>query len=227
MSADGNETRLACNETSRPCNESTCLLCGAPLEQRPTGRPRRFCSPAHRVRHHRLRSRSDIAAPDAGAAEVAGPQQPDPPRQDTGEPAEVLRNLADELEDFRPTARVAELRRLASYAQDVEELLDTIETSAWALHDFTGVGYDLECLLDHRHTLQRLSELDDLADDIERLARELRAARDLRDELFWAAEQCDQANEQPEPVRQPNAERSTVDDQRGALSDATAGRGAV
>jgi len=196
MRAGGNETRLACNETHPTRNDSTCLLCGELLEVRPTGRPRRFCSTAHRVRYHRLRSRSDSAAAGIGDAAVTGPRRPAPPRRGSSRPAEVLRDLADNLESLRPTARVAELRHLAAYAQDVEALLDTIETSAWALHEFADVSHDLERLEDHRHTLERLLELDDLADDVERLTRGLRDARAKRDELLWAAEELEEPEEQ-------------------------------
>ncbi len=175
-----------CNETRPSCNESACLLCGVSLEVRSTGRPRLFCSSAHRVRYDRLRQRSDNARPGDASAAVPAPPSLAPPRHSRAERIEALSELADTLEDFRPSGRVAELRRLSEYAEDVRLVLDTIETNAWVLDDLAHVAYALESLQEHRKTLDRLSELDDLASDVETLARDFRDAGRLQEDLHWA-----------------------------------------
>ncbi len=93
------------------------------------------------------------------------------------------------LEDLRPPGRSAELRRLAGYADDLDLALDTIAESAWALDDLYEAASALEGLQRHRHTLERLSELDGLVDDIQELARDFREARACHEELSWAIEE--------------------------------------
>ena len=49
-----------------------CLVCGAPIEQPRTGRPRRFCGGACRVRDHRMMKRWAHEA--VGAALASQPE---------------------------------------------------------------------------------------------------------------------------------------------------------
>ena len=68
-------------------------------------------------------------------------------------------------------------------------MFDTIEQSAWVLDELKeiqSVFHDL--LRDHQSTLKKLSALDDLADDVETLARDLRKARCFQPDLEWAIE---------------------------------------
>ena len=185
------------NETAAGCNERACLLCGTPLEVQSTGRPRRFCSTAHRVRYHRLRKRGDRA--EASPAATAPPAQPtlvsSPSGRGRGERLEALRKLAGVLDGLRPVGRVAELRRLAEYAGDLLAELDGIAGVAWALDELGEVAWALERLQEHRRTLDRLVELDDLADDVDELARCLRQARRHRDDLDGEFEELEELEE--------------------------------
>ena len=190
----GSALDAGCNETAAGCNERACLLCGMPLEVQPTGRPRRFCSTAHRVRHHRLRKRADGAEPSAAA--TAAPAQPTlvspPSGRGRGERLGALQELAGMLDGLRPVGRVAELRRLAEYAEDLLAELDAVAGVAWALDELGEVAWALERLQDHRRTLDRLVELDDLADDVDELARYLREVRRHRDDLDGELEELEE-----------------------------------
>jgi len=147
------------------------------------------------VRHHRLRSRADQAG--AGAAAVAAPGPSSLPSSTPAkeERVEVLRELADALEDIEPCRRVAGLRHLAEHAADLFVLLETIERSAWALDRLSDVASALGGLELHRRTLEQLSELDYLADDVERLACDLRDARRCQEEVEWAIDEFEQAQQ--------------------------------
>lgn len=75
----GNETQAGDPAEAGPRNETQCVECGATIRQAATGRPRRYCSPACRVRAHRraraaggeslahLAARADAERTDAGA----------------------------------------------------------------------------------------------------------------------------------------------------------------
>ncbi len=183
----------ACNESRAACNGSSCVLCGVPLKAQSAGRPRRFCSPAHRVRYHRLQKRAGRAGSKAAASP---PSSPPPPHRGRDEHIEVLRELADTLEDLRPPGRVAGLRRLAEYAEDLLLVLDTIEESAWAIGGLPDVVHQLEALAYHRCTFQQLADLDDLAADVEELAHAVRNARRCNDELDSAIEELEEPDEE-------------------------------
>jgi hypothetical protein len=181
------------NESRAACNESRCVLCGVPLKVQSTGRPRRFCSPGHRVRYHRLQKRAGKACSKAVASV---PSSLLPLQRSRGERIKVLRELADTLADLRPSGRVAELRRLAEYAESLFPVLDTIEGSAWALDELPDVALELESLSEHRCTLEQLAELDDLADDVEKLARAVRDVRRCNEELDEAIEELEEPDEE-------------------------------
>jgi DNA adenine methylase len=51
-------SRDGCNETAGVRNETRCRSCGRNTEQAATGRRRQYCSPACRVRAHRLRRKA-------------------------------------------------------------------------------------------------------------------------------------------------------------------------
>ena len=162
------------------CNEAVCLHCGVSFESKARDRPHRFCSTAHQARYHRLQKQpgNDRAL----ASQIK-------PTDSTNERIKILRELAYVLEDLRPPGRVAGLRRVADQAAELSILFDTIDQSAWALDELTDVRSVLEFLLrDHRSTLQKLSALDDLADDLDGLARDLRKTRRLQNDLEWAIE---------------------------------------
>ena len=166
------------NETTPRCNETTCQLCGARLELKPTGRPPRFCSTAHRVRFHRLRARSNKAAvPDTPTAQG---------RHD------ALYELATVLEDLNPSLGVAGLRGLADRADELVFVFDAIAELAWVLDDHDEIACALDNLQHHRSTLERLCELDDLADDVAELTANLRAVRRYQEELEWAATESEE-----------------------------------
>jgi len=80
----------------------------------------------------------------------------------------------------------AGLRQLAEYAEEFLFVLDAIGELTWALDDLDEVAGTLENFQQHRPTLDRLRELDDLADDIGELSRDLRDARRCQEELEWA-----------------------------------------
>ena len=190
----GSVLDAGCNETAAGCNERACLLCGIPLEVQPTGRPRRFCSAAHRVRYHRLRRRAHKA--ESSAAATAAPAQTTfvspPSRRGRGERLEALRELADMLDGLRPVGRAAELRRLGECAGDLLTELDAIAGVVWALDDLDEVRGALEHLQEHRCTLDRLVELDGLAEDVDELARCLGEVRRRRDELADEIEELEE-----------------------------------
>lgn len=183
--------KLARNETPATRNETTCLLCGAPLNVRRTGRPPLFCSPKHRVQYHRLRKRSGNAGIGATVAGDAAPDPLAPPTRSTDERIEALRDITDCLDDLNPPGRVAGLRSLAEQADDLSFVLDAIASSVWALDGLGEAAWALENLEEHRPTLQRLSKLDALADDLAMLARDLREARRHREDLHLAIDELE------------------------------------
>lgn len=147
------------------------------------------------MRYHRQQKRSDNGSAQAS---LPIPQQPPTtPERGTDSRVEVLSELAYTLEDLRPPGRLAELRRLAEQADDLSLLFDTIERSAWAVDELSEVESVLERLLrNHRRTLQRLSDLYDLADDVQLLAHDLRGARSCQGDLEWAIEELEASDEQ-------------------------------
>lgn len=47
--------------TDQTAQDVMCLYCGEPTPEHPLGRPRLYCSPAHRIAAHRARKRADAA----------------------------------------------------------------------------------------------------------------------------------------------------------------------
>ena len=164
-----NETRSSGNETPPRCQGATCAMCGVPLQRSVTGRPRRFCSPAHRVRYHRLHRPSAPVHPE-------GPQ----PSLESNRPTRIdaLQELNDRLDDLRPPTGAGRLRHLAEMAENLSDGLEDIGRYLWALEPDDMHLADLvgTFLSDHHHTLRRLVDLHDLAHDLEALVRDLRHA---------------------------------------------------
>lgn len=145
------------------------------------------------MHYHRLQKRSARASSDAGVAPALVPNALAPPERGINERIKATRELVDTLEDLRPTRRVADLRYLAEYADDLLFALETIDESAWALEDDSEVASALERLTEHRDTLERLSELSGLADDVDELARAVRESRRYHDDIEWAAQELEDA----------------------------------
>jgi hypothetical protein len=103
----------------------------------------------------------------------------------------ALHELVDCLDDLQPSGRVAGLRRLAEHADDLSLVLDTLAPLLWALDKHGEATWTLESLQEHRPTLRRMSDLDDLADDFQGLARDLRQARRCREEIQWTIEELE------------------------------------
>lgn len=177
-----------CNESPAARNE-TCLLCGAPLKRPRTGRPPRFCSPAHRVRHHRMVRAIPTSEPSLPAVTAPPPLPVRPPR-----PA-ALTELHDRLDSLRAPKGAARLRDIAEDAVELGELLEEIRDLAWSLKEFDGdAACTFEDLLgDHNRTLDQLAVLDDLASDLDRLARDVRAALRERDAVGYALDEIEEA----------------------------------
>ena len=161
----------SCNETRLPGskvgNETRCLLCGAPLVSVATGRPPKFCSTAHRVAFHRQ------------------PRVPEKSRRDR---AKVLWEIEDNMEQLPRLQGATKLRRLAENAEEVIYFLDNTAEVDWALDDLSDVADALFDLRHHRRTLDALVGLDDLADQLEDVARTLSALHRQREDLCWAAQ---------------------------------------
>ena len=165
MTAVGNETRIAGNETG-------CLVCGTQLEVRSTGRPRRFCTSAHRVAHHRRLKHLNRGSKKEFDRLAA------------------LERLHEGMTDLRPVRQAHMLRRLADAAEPLERLVEEVEPCAWAVDDL-DVSDALYRLADARETIARLVELADLADD---LASLVDTVRDLRALEHALAEELDEAS---------------------------------
>jgi hypothetical protein len=167
-----NETRLSGTKVG---NETRCLLCGAPLVSATTGRPPKFCSTAHRVAFHRQQH----------VPKKPRPALDEPKRRDR---AKVLWEIEDNLEQLPRLQGATKLRQLAEKAEEVACFLDNTAEVDWALDDLPDVADALFDLRHHRKTLDALVGLDDLADELEEVARTLSALRRQREDLCWAAQ---------------------------------------
>lgn len=168
------------NETQGAGNGTSCLVCGAQIQQAATGRPARFCSSAHRIQHHRRRRRE---AEVTTTSDV--PSSPTVNPVSTLQSAAALEDLADMLEQRSTLPGAAALRHLAEEAVGLETLLETIEPAIAASPDH-DVASTLQDLCEHRNQLSRMADLDDLADAVTEFNRAVRSARRVREELQWA-----------------------------------------
>ena len=102
----------------------------------------------------------------------------------------TLAILLEGLDRVEPL-QAGPLRTLAKRAVDVTDLLEVAgDTALDAVPEMAEALADLE---EHLDTLLRLHEMDDLADDVERLGRALRALRHHRDELERAVQEEDES----------------------------------
>ena len=77
-------------------------------------------------------------------------------------------------------------------------VLDSFEQCSWALADvceLSDLAFALEMLQDQRHIVERLCELDDLADDVTRLVQDLRDVRRFSDDLDGAIAELEDLEE--------------------------------
>jgi len=104
--------------TARPAEESVlirCDWCHRPLARRPgAGRPRRFCSAAHRQRAYEARRRADELHVPADQCIVS--------TADLGRLHDRLYRLEAAVEDVR--ADLADASTVADYRRAVDHLLD-------------------------------------------------------------------------------------------------------
>ena len=139
------------NETQGAGNGTSCLVCGAQIQQAATGRPARFCSSAHRIQHHRRRRRE---AEVTTTSDV--PSSPTVTPVLTLQSAAALEDLADMLEQRSILPGAAALRHLAEEAIGLETLLETIEPAIAASPDH-NVASTLQDLCEHRDQLSRMA----------------------------------------------------------------------
>lgn len=169
----------SCNETRLPGtkvgNETRCLLCGALLVSAATGRPPKFCSTAHRVAFHRQQR-----APEKSRPALDEPKH--------GDRAKVLWEIEDNLGQLPRLQGVAKLRQLAEKAEEIAYFIDNMADVDWALDDLPDVAEAFYRLRQHRRTLDVLVSLDDLADELEEVARTMSALRRQREDLCLAAQ---------------------------------------
>ena len=192
MTPGCNETAVACNETGALRSDSTCRECGCELQRPKTGRPPRFCCPTHRVRFHRRTRRTCPAAvaPPPPTAVVVQTESVERRRC-----AERLTELDEHLESLRAPRGAGRLRSIADAAEDLLAAVEAINDGAGALEEFDwDAAAALEALFDdHRLTLERLTALENLADDLDELARDIRAAARHRDAIAVALDDLEES----------------------------------
>lgn len=180
MDRMSNETPPGCNESPARPLADRCPVCDVVLERRRTGRPRRFCSPAHRVRHHRQRAALSSAEPPH--VFVAATVRPPPTCE---ERVDALEKLGDWVTYLDPLPSVAPLQRLADYAANLVGELEAASASEWVLdeEDCPDFADDLDQLRDQHALLHRLADLEDLVLDAREVATILRRLKRHRSEL--------------------------------------------
>lgn len=117
------------------------------------------------------------------------------PKRERSERIKALHELVDLVEELESPGRVAALRRLAEYSDDLLAVLDTIEGLMWALEEPSEIESALDSVLQHRRTLELLSELDFLAKDVSVLTRDVQEVRRHREELDWAIDELEDPEE--------------------------------